>query len=114
MITIPAMHPCPELRIDADVPELRLIAHTMTRIHERGHCSALCIQHVRELMLLGVDFGIADDHALSRAVGTAIRHYSYLTNYLIHEQNVEVTEAAAFRPLWAAHIARSIYEQIGA
>lgn len=110
MITIPAMHPCPELHLDADVPELRIIAHTMTRIHNRGHLSALCIQHARELGLLGVEFG----NAVSEAVATAIRPYSSLTNYLIHEQSVEVGEAAAFRPLWAAHIARSIYEQIGA
>lgn len=36
MITVPAMHPCPELHIDADVPELRLIAHALTLIHQQG------------------------------------------------------------------------------
>lgn len=49
MITIHAMHPCPELYIDADVPVLRLIAHTLTQIHQQGLTNPLCLQH--ELML---------------------------------------------------------------
>ena len=32
MIVIPAMHPCPELRIDADVPGLRLDAGCQRQI----------------------------------------------------------------------------------
>lgn len=43
----------------------------------------------------------------------AIDPYPFLTSYLFVEHDVVGYEAAAFRPLWAAHVARSIYEQIG-
>lgn len=112
MITIPAMHPCPELHIDADVPELRLTAHTLTLIHQRGATNPLCIQH--EHMLGDGPECDAADKAFARAMSDAIDPYGYLTTYLVFEHGVVDYEAAAFRPIWAAHIARSIYEQIGA
>ena len=112
MIVIPAMHPCPELRIDADVPGLRLIAHTLTRIHQRGWTNPLCTQLER---MLG-DGPECDDanEAFAWAVSGAIDPYGYLTTHLEVRHHIECDAAAAFRPLWAAHIARSIYEQIGA
>ena len=110
MITIPAMHPCPELHIDADVPELRLIAHTMTQIHQHGSNRPLCLQHVY-LVGNGWEADRAQE-AFELGMRNAIKPHVYLTGYLIQEKKVE--RAAAFRPLWAAHIARSIYEQIGA
>ena len=112
MITIPAMHPCPELHIDAGVPELRLIAHTLTLIHQRGATLPLCFQH--EHMLEGGPECDAANKAFVRAVADALDPYLFLTNYLEIFHRIEPSEAAAFRPLWAAHIARSIYEQIGA
>lgn len=112
MITVPAMHPCPELHIDADVPELRLIAHALTLIHQQGATNPLCIQH--EHMLGDGPECYAADKAFARAMFDAINPHSFLTSYLVLKHGVVVYEAAAFRPLWAAHIARSIYEQIGA
>lgn len=112
MVTIPAMPPCPELHIDADVPVLRLIAHTLTRIHERGWNNPLCFQHGQ--MLMDGPEGNVAAKAFAGAVSDAIHPRNLLTTYLFVEHNLDAEAAAAFRPLWAAHIARSIYEQIGA
>lgn len=112
MITVPAMHPCPELHIDADVPELRLIAHALTQIHQQGLTNPLCLQH--EIMLGDGPECDAANKAFARAMFDAINPHSFLTSYLVFEHGVVGYEATAFRPLWAAHIARSIYEQIGA
>lgn len=112
MITIPAMHPCPELYIDADVPVLRLIAHTMTRIHQQGLTNPLCLQH--EIMLGDGPECDAANKAFAMAMSDALDPYGYLTTHLEVRHHIEHAEATAFRPLWAAHIARSIYEQIGA
>lgn len=112
MITVPAIHPCPELHIDADVPELRLIAHTLTLIHQRGATNPLCFQH--ELMLGDGPECDAANKAFARAMSDALDQSVYLSTYLEVRHHIEHAEATAFRPLWAAHIARSIYEQIGA
>lgn len=112
MITIPARHPCPELHIDADVPELRLIANTMTLIHQQGLTNPLCLQH--ELMLGDGPECDAANKAFARAMSDALDPYGYLTTHIEVFHHIKPSEAAAFRPIWAAHIARSIYEQIGA
>lgn len=112
MITIPAMHPCPELHIDADVPELRLIANTMTLIRQRGWTNPLCIQH--EHMLGEGPECDAANKAFAWAMSDALDPYAFLPTYLEVFHRIECSEAVAFRPIWAAHIARSIYEQIGA
>lgn len=112
MITIPAMHPCPELYIDADVPVLRLIAHTLTQIHQQGLTNPLCLQH--ELILGDGPECDAANKAFAWAMSDALDPYAYLPTYLEVFHHIEHNEAAAFRPIWAAHIARSIYEQIGA
>lgn len=69
MITIPAMHPCPALHIDADVPELRLIAHALTLIHQQGLTNPLCLQH--ELMLGDGPECDAANKAFARAMSDA-------------------------------------------
>ena len=112
MIVIPAMHPCPELHIDADVPVLRLIAHTLTQIHQRGWTNPLCTQHEHALGD-GPECNAAN-RAFMWAMSDAIHPHSFLTTHLEVRHHIECDAAAAFRPLWAAHIARSIYEQIGA
>ena len=112
MIVIPAMHPCPELHIDADVPELRLIAHTLTLIHQRGATNPLCFQH--EHMLGDGPECDAANKAFARAMSDALDPYLFFTSYLVIEHDVDEKQASSFRPPWAAHIARSIYEQIGA
>ena len=59
-------------------------------------------------------------HAFSRAVSHGMnrdngdRYVPYLDQYLGGNDVVDLKELTEIRQAWAAHIARSIYEQIGA
>ena len=118
MITIPSMptrlRPLPELEIDLSVPQLRNLAGALDRVKvDSRRRAGLC---------LAVDVGsTATQYAFERAVsrgmnkdaGELDRYCMYLYQYL-GEDDVSLEELTAIRQAWAAHIARSIYEQIGA
>ena len=116
MITIPSMptrlRPLPELELDLSVPQLRSLAGALYRVKvDSRRRAGLC---------LAVDVGsTATQYVFQRAVSrgmnkdTKDRHCMYLHQYL-DEDDVSLEELTAIRQAWAAHIARSIYEQIGA
>ena len=120
MITIPSMptqyRPLPELEIDLETPQLRELAYTLNRVKVESQWKAgLC------LALIGTEASVAAQKAFTQAVsrgmnkdtGELDQYYGYLYQYL-GEDDVGLEELTAIRQAWAAHIARSIYEQIGA
>ena len=128
MITIPSMptrfRPLPQLEIDLEVHELRILAFVLDRIvSPEGYTAGLCFSVDRKL----------HQHALvlnrtwvaykfSNAVGKGMNppgknsYHQYIGGYLSKTWNESITvkELATIRDAWARHIARSIYEQIGA
>ena len=119
MITIPSMptrlRPLPAIEINLEIPHLRELANALDRVKVNSAWGAgLCF---------AVDGGasVAIQSAFGRAVSRGMnknadeldRHYGYLYQYLGMD-NITLEELTAIRQAWAAHIARSIYEQIGA
>ena len=120
MIIIPAMGPCPKLHIflslERNAPTLRALAIVLDQIAQTGSCEALCAK--AENHLYDGNFHRSAAHNASRAfriaVGCELYPHAYLTDYILGlHPNMPRGVAAAVRPIWAAHIARSIYEQIG-
>ena len=118
MITIPSMptrvRPLPELEIHLEIPQLRELAYTLDRVKVARRWSAgLCISVTT---CAPVTTQYAFERAVSRGMnknaGELDRHCAYLCQYL-DEYDVGLEELTAIRQAWAAHIARSIYEQIG-
>ena len=116
MITIPSMptrlRPLPELEIDLETPQLRELAGALDRVKVDSQWRAgLCLA-------VATEASVAMQYAFERAVSRGMnkdagRHCVYLYQYL-GEDDVSLEELTAIRQAWAAHIARSIYEQIGA
>ena len=122
MITIPSMptqyRPLPELEIELETPQLRELANILGEVAVEPHRFAgLCIEvasrandaHIDRIFSQAVSFG------MNRAVENGASFCTYLHHYLnLGEDDVNLEELTATRQAWAAHIARSIYEQIGA
>ena len=122
MITIPSMptriRPLPELEIDLEVPRLRELAGALDRVKVDSRWRAgLCLA----LISIGASFATHDAftqavlRGMNKDAGELERYcaYTYLHQYL-GEDDITLEELTAIRQAWAAHIARSIYEQIGA
>ena len=117
MITIHSMptrfRPLPELELDLDVPRLRKLAGVLDRVKvnikwRAGLCFAVSTE-------ASVAMQYEFERAVSRGMNTdAGRHCVYLHQYLGEVTAITLEELTAIRQAWAAHIARSIYEQIGA
>ena len=121
MITIPSMptrfRPLPELELELDIPQLRTLANILGEVAVEPHRFAgLCIEvasrasdaHIDRIFSQAVSFG------MNRAVENGASFCMYLHHYLHLDKDVALEELTAVRQAWAAHIARSIYEQIGA
>lgn len=117
MITIHPMptrfRPLPEIELDLDVPRLRKLAGVLDRVKvdiewRAGLCFAV-----------SAEASVARQYEFERAVSRGMnkdagRHCVYLYQYLGEVIDITLEELTAIRQAWAAHIARSIYEQIGA
>ena len=120
MITIPSMptqyRPLPELEIHLEIPQLRELARILDRVKVDnkwldGLCNAVAEMATQPDTWHA--FGNAVSYGMNRDVGEPGRFCVYLYQYL-DEDDVSLEELTAIRQAWAAHIARSIYEQIGA
>ena len=118
MITIPSMptrvRPLPELEIHLEIPQLRELAGILDRFKvDNKWLDGLC-NAVAEMATppVGHAFPNAVSYGMNRDVGEPGRFCVYLYQYL-DEDDVSLEELTAIRQAWAAHIARSIYEQIG-
>ena len=119
MITIHPMptrfRPLPELEIDLDVPRLRKLAGVLDRVKvDIKWRAGLCLAVATEASVaMQYAFERAVSRGMNKDAGELDRYYGYLYQYL-GEDDVSLEELTAIRQAWAAHIARSIYEQIGA
>lgn len=116
MITIHPMptriRPLPELELELDIPQLRELAGALDQVRTNGQLrNGLCIT-VAGMTTPSVRhaFGDAVLHGMSKYSGNqyCVYLYQYLGGY------VSIEERTAIRQAWAKHIARAIYEQIGA
>ena len=119
MITIPSMptrfRPLPELKFNLEIPQLRELAGALDRVKvdlrwRPGLCFAVT---VAQAVTTHYAFERAVSRGMNKDAGEFDRHCTYLCQYL-GEDNVTLEELTAIRQAWASHIARSIYEQIGA
>ena len=119
MITIPSMavgkwlRPLPELKINLEIPQLRELAGALDRVKvyrrwRAGLCIAVCASVTTQYA-----FERAVSRGMNKNAGEIDRHHGYLYQYL-GVDNVTLEELTVIRQAWASHIARSIYEQIGA
>ena len=118
MITIPSMptriRPLPELELDLSVPQLRELAGALDRvIVDSRRRAGLCLAVVVGSTATQYAFEQAVSRGMNKDAGELDRYCMYLYQYL-DEDDVSLEELTAIRQAWAAHIARSIYEQIGA
>ena len=119
MITIPSMptrlRPLPELELDLSVPHLRNLAGALDRVKVESRWRAgLCLAVTTEASVATTyAFERAVSRSMNKDAGELDRYCMYLYQYL-GEDNITLEELTAIRQAWAAHIARSIYEQIGA
>ena len=119
MITIPSMptrfRSLPELEIDLDAPQLRELAYALDRVRTDGQLrNGLCIAVAGTAPLsVWPKFSHAVSRGMNRDIGESDQYCTFLDQYLGMDcfKSVELT---AIRRAWAAHISRSIYEQIGA
>ena len=118
MITIPPMptrlRPLPELKLDLSAPQLRELAGTLDRVKIHTDWSAgLCLAVLRDAydVQTGIHFGKAVSRGMNKDASDLDQYGMYMHQYL---GEVTIEELTAIRQAWAAHIARSIYEQIGA
>ena len=118
-LSIPSMptriRPLPELEIGLETPQLRELAGALDRVRTDGQLrNGLCIA-VAGMAPLSVwqAFTYAVSRGMNKDAGELDRYCTYLDQYL-DEDDVSLEELTAIRQAWAAHIARSIYEQIGA
>ena len=121
MITIHPMptrlRPLPELKLHLNAPQLRELAGTLDRVKiHTGWCAGLCLAVIRDAhdahdLQTAIHFGKAVSRGMSKDAGELDQPGIYMHHYL---GKVTIEELTAIRQAWAAHIARSIYEQIGA
>lgn len=123
MITIPAMPSqygtCPALELTDDPGVLRTIAHALTKYVDSGSRYPICtsvesvIQDLKDDELIKPTLLRPAAYGFMKAVGNALGDAPFITWFLVPCKEDRL-QARAVRPIWAAHIARSIYEQIGA
>lgn len=119
MITIPSMptrlRPLPELELDLDIHQLRELAGALDRVKvDRRWRAGLCLAvSTCASVTTHYAFGRAVFRGMNKDDGEPDRPCTYLYQYL-GEDNITIEELTAIRQAWASHIARSIYEQIGA
>lgn len=119
MITIPSMptrfRALPELEFNLEIPQLRKLAGVLDRVKvdrrlRAGLCFAVC---TCATVTTHFAFARAVSRGMNKDAGEIGRCCAYLYEYL-GEDDITLEELTAIRQAWASHIARSIYEQIGA
>ena len=119
MITIPSMptrfRPLPELKFNLEIPQLRELAGVLDRVKvDRRRRPGLCFAvTVAQAVTTHYAFERAVSRGMNKDAGEPDRYCAYLDQYL-GEDDITLEELTAIRQAWASHIARSIYEQIGA
>lgn len=127
-INIHAMYPLPAITLSGHPRHLRLIAHCLTAV-EKGDYTPLCINldhkllshlcHLEQLENGDQEWHEAHDVFRSGMEAALTIHrqwgmiFNYATQWAEYEHGLSRVEAATYRPAWAWHMARHIYEQMG-
>lgn len=119
MITIPAMWPFPAIEFEENIPALRLIATALTRLSAQNSNAPICKQV--ENIIADIECECQDDNndcsiaceIFDYAMRTALDYCAFAPTWAVTHHDVTYDQAASLRPAWAAHIVRSLYEQIG-
>jgi len=104
-IHVPAMYPFPAIDFPGDIPQLRNLAHYLKVLGDEGLCNPLCFQ-LDDLNYNACLF-------FRDPINEATDPFESITFWAECNHGIPKNEAAEFRPEYAYHISRSIYEQIG-
>lgn len=104
-IHVPAMYPFPAIDFPEDIPQLRNLAHYLKVLGDRGLCGLICFQLD--------DFNHNAYLFFHDPISEATDPFEYITSWANWKHGIPKNEADKFRPKYAHHISRSIYEQIG-
>lgn len=122
-INIPAMYPFPTITLSGHPRHLRLIACCLDSVGEDDYM-ALCFNLGRKLWvhLKQLENGDQEWHeardVFRSGMEAALRHpyggqLTCATEWAQYEHGLSRVEARTYRPAWAWHMARHIYEQMG-
>ena len=102
-ISVPAMFPFPAIEFPEDTPRLRNLAYYLSIVGKGNDWSPICYQ------LVNLDTDAY--YFFSAHIASALHPYKYVTQWAscTHDH----VYSGSMRPAYAAHISRSIYEQIG-
>jgi hypothetical protein len=98
------MYPFPAVEFPEDIPRLRNLAYYLSIVGEGDDWGPICYQLVN-----------LDTNAyffFSTHIANALGPYHYVTQWATSTHGAMLS--GRMRPAYAAHISRSIYEQIGA
>jgi len=116
-VQVPAMYPFPAVAFEGNLETLRVLATVLTSVAKNKDTSYLCGQVPHHYVKIYGDLGGKAEQIITLfcdAVEDALGDCDFATTWARKTHGLEDTEvAAAYRPAWAAHMARSIYEQIG-
>jgi len=104
-IHVPAMYPFPAIDFPEDIPQLRNLAHYLKVLGDEGLCHPICFQ-LDDLNYNACLF-------FRNPIKEATVPFGYITAWANRKHGTPKEEADKFRPEYAYHISRSIYEQIG-
>ena len=103
-ISVPAMYPFPAIKFHKDIPQLRNLAYYLSIVGKGNDWSPICYQ------LVNLDTDAYD--FFGAHIANALKPCNYVTEWAYYTHNHR--SSGSMRPAYAAHISRSIYEQIGA
>lgn len=116
-VQVPAMYPFPAVIFEGKLETVRVLAAVLTSVAKNKDTSCLCGQVSYFITkTYGDTISTADQvtDLFCNAMADALGNYAFATTWAWQTHGIEDTEhAAAYRPTWAAHMSRSIYEQIG-
>lgn len=108
ILQILEMPPCPAITLDVTLSSARELAFALRQVSQKKCSIALCLQ-VGESQVSLEAF-----ESFVQAISEALAPDQFLTRFIEKKiPTLRLEEIYAFRPLWAYHISRSIYEQIG-
>jgi len=116
-VQVPAMYPFPAVAFESNLETLRALAIVLTSVAKNKDTSYLCgqVSHYYVIIYGGLGGNVEQVCKLFlNAVADALGDCGFATTWARKTHGLkDIEDAAAYRPAWAAHMARSIYEQIG-
>lgn len=116
-VQVPAMYPFPAVTFEGNLETLRALAIVLTSVAKNKDTSYLCgqVSYYYVIIYGGLGGNVEQVCKLFlNAVADALGDCGFATTWARKTHGLkDYEDAAAYRPAWAAHMSRSIYEQIG-